>query len=173
MRSPRPQPPAILKKRDFTFPPKLRAILLSWWLEQRVPKQHFESVQGWEVAVNGSCRQLRKRPKMSGLELGFGNENKSSGSPMSRPSALPLPPRAQINFLDSHKGHTKFGVDRWTFVSLSQLMKYVLSGDFIFIFSNLSLKSSIQYLIGRHPRVCNKVRTQMTGFGWQDHFLLQ
>ena len=60
-----------------------------------------------------------------------------------------------------------------TFVSLCQLMKYVLSGDFIVIFSNLDLKRSIQYLIDGHPRVCNKVRTHMMGFGWQDHFLLQ
>ena len=60
-----------------------------------------------------------------------------------------------------------------TFVSLCQLMKYVLSGDFIFIFSNLDLKRSIQYLIDGHPRVCNKVRTHMMGFGCQDHFLLQ
>lgn len=60
-----------------------------------------------------------------------------------------------------------------TFASLCQLMKYVLSGGFLFIFFNLDLERSIQYLIDGHPRVCNKVRTRMMGFGWQDHFLLQ
>lgn len=68
---------------------------------------------------------------------------------------------------------TKSGLVRMTFVSLCQLMKYVLSGDFIFIFSNLDLKRSSQYLIDGHPRVCNKVRTCVMGCGWQDHFLLQ
>lgn len=86
--------------------------------------------------------------------------------------STPCPHHAQMNFLDFHKGHKKFGIDRLTFVSLSQFMKYVLSGGFIFIFSNLSLKRSIQYLIDGHPRVCNKARTHMMGFGWQDHFLL-
>lgn len=116
---------------------------------------------------------VEEEPQDVGPELGFGNGNEPFESGINRAPAMPLSPDAQMNFLDLQKGHKKFGIDRSTFVSLSQFMKYVLSGDFIFIFSNLSLKRSIQYLIDGHPRVCNKARIHMMGFGWQDHFLLQ
>lgn len=80
-----------------------------------------------------------------------------------------------------------YGPTAWTFTRVTQslastdgclhpspqLVKYILSGDFIFIFSNLSLERSIQYLLDGHPRVCNTVGTHMMGFGWQSHFLLQ
>lgn len=103
---------------------------------------------------------------MSGLELGLGNGNGSLERRISWAPALPPPSHSFTDELAGfYKGHNKFDIDRLTFVSLSQLMKYVLSGDFIFIFSNLNLERSIQYLLDRHPRVCNKVKTHMMGLG--------
>ena len=78
----------------------------------------------------------------------------------------------EMNFLDFYKGHKKWSRQN-DFCVIMPADEICFEWRFYFYFSNLDLKRSIQYLIDGHPRVCNKVRTQMMGFGWQDHFLLQ